>query len=231
MSTTANYWGDDLIISLLVCPLLLFFFYRYLPSYLSLFFCPHWQILLIQAVAVGILSILTYRVIVRRRGTPQSYLVGYGVVIPICLIFPYCIISGLDLRNKILKFVSVSILPNLTVFHTLEAMYGFSPPGVESSLRSYVLYSTAAMEVAFDPKTGRPVKATAVEALGNLRGFGTSMLLLGAYQSTFGPMRYSPFGPHAPMESSGSSHWYELIGLNHMVRLKYGYSGVTSNIE
>jgi hypothetical protein len=79
-----------------------------------------------------------------------------------------------------------------------EAMYGFCPPFVEASPASYAIYSASAMELKYDPKTGKPMKATTKEKLQRIGKFGIYVVVLGGYLSVVAPFNYMPFeGPGA----------------------------------
>ena len=92
------------------------------------------------------------------------------------------------------------------MFRTSEAVFGFSPHSVESSLTNYALYYAAGVEVKFDKVTNRPIKATFDDKMNALKNFGFYATLLGAYKSLFGPCRYEPFETNA----NGNNPGYDL---------------------
>ena len=92
---------------------------------------------LVLGVVLGyIVAIINYSLIIRRRKLQDSscsyvrkvekYLVG-SVSISLCLMFPYLVIWTFNVRNMIIKFCVATIMPVLTIFHTMEAMFGTSP--------------------------------------------------------------------------------------------------------
>eukprot|EP00550_Attheya_septentrionalis_P000033 CAMPEP_0198285098 /NCGR_PEP_ID=MMETSP1449-20131203/4414_1 /TAXON_ID=420275 /ORGANISM="Attheya septentrionalis, Strain CCMP2084" /LENGTH=324 /DNA_ID=CAMNT_0043982361 /DNA_START=387 /DNA_END=1358 /DNA_ORIENTATION=- len=155
-------------------------------------------IMALQGLVLAAFSTLTYRLIVKQRGMSTCYLFGFGFVIPMCLLLPRHLIAAFDIRNKVLKFMMSGILPTTTMFHCSEAMYGFCPPFVEASPASYAIYSASAMELKYDPKTGKPMKATTKEKLQRIGKFGIYVVVLGGYLSVVAPFNYMPFeGPGA----------------------------------
>jgi len=172
-------------------------------------------IMLIEAAFGCIISALVYNQIVCRRGSTSSFLVGYGIVIPACLLFPYYLIATLDLRNKILKFAASAIVPNLTLFRCMEAMYGFSPPGTEKTSKQHMIYSASAMEICFDPKTGRPAPAKLSDTLQRLMHFMKYIVILGLYKSAFAPYGYEPFHEQIS-DDSMQRPWYRYLNVSHM---------------
>jgi hypothetical protein len=71
--------------------------------------------------AMGALTgAITYVYIIKKPGTPLSYLLGYGVLIPFWMIVPYFGVELFDIRNKFMKFCFGAIAPTLGIFHTTE---------------------------------------------------------------------------------------------------------------
>jgi len=52
------------------------------------------------------MSVVVKKYIINHRGKPISYLVGYGMLIPLIIAFPYYCLAMLDVRNKMLKFLA-----------------------------------------------------------------------------------------------------------------------------
>jgi len=152
------------------------------------------QILTVMAL-VGcfacIMWAITYFLVIPNRGTPFSYLIGFGVVIPLMTMFPFWLLQALNVGNKLVRFCASAMYPIITIFHTIEAMYGFSPNNVEESFSHYALYNACIMELQYeiDPKTDkkRPVSSTGKDILHLILGFGKYIIISGIYMSIFTP--------------------------------------------
>ena len=68
----------------------------------------------------GLLSIITYNYIVQKQGSSSSYMIGFGILIPLWSTFPFQLIKILDIRNKIIKFGVAAVIPVLGIFKTTE---------------------------------------------------------------------------------------------------------------
>ena len=96
---------------------------------------------IIQSIFGLLLATMIYKFIIQKRisfcnqndkknnknVSPLSHLglkelfIGYGIIIPIAIMFPYRIIDYFDIKNRTLRF-SLVCLPNAIVFRCLEAM-------------------------------------------------------------------------------------------------------------
>jgi hypothetical protein len=74
-------------------------FFFYVPSQTCVILFLNFQVLSIQAVINAIAAIVIYKTIVQKRGSPMSYLIGYGVVMPALLAVPYELARWLGMRN------------------------------------------------------------------------------------------------------------------------------------
>ena len=147
---------------------------------------------------------ITYHLIIPNRRSTTSFLIGFGLIIPLTIMyFPFWVLEMLDVRNKLLRFCVGAIYPVLTMFHTSEAIFGFSPHCVESSYKNYLLYYAAGVEVQFDKATNNPAKATSDDKMNSLKSAGSSMLMLGMFKSIFGPSSYEPFQTEANANDPG----------------------------
>ena len=101
----------------------------------------HLQFSLIQIFCLKrILSFVVYRGIIQRRGTTASFLLGWGVIVPFSMAFPFWLIRVFGIENCILR-LSLSTVPTMGIFRTIEAMCNTSPiPIVETSWEHYSLY-------------------------------------------------------------------------------------------
>ena len=78
----------------------------------------------VMSALAALTGAITYRYIVQKPGTPLSYLLGYGAIMPFWLIIPYYGVEIFDIRNKFMKFCFGAIAPTLGIFHTTEGKTG-----------------------------------------------------------------------------------------------------------
>ena len=114
------------------------------------------------------LAFIILNFVVKRRGSPSAYLVGYGLVIPAVLAFPYAVISWLDIQNTMSRFVLY--VPTLITFRVLEAMHCHEEdvPTAEASVLNYVLFYSCLVEVKYDAETTKPLSLTQMEIVKRL---------------------------------------------------------------
>jgi len=159
--------------------------------------------LFISELFVVVIAFIVYHGIIPNRGsatttttTVSPYLIGFGIVCPLCLIFPFWIMNFFEFRNEVLRFTALAMLPITCMFHCTEAMFGFSPHSVETSFRNYVFYYLSVVEIIFDKKTNEVVKSTRADILSKAKSFGCNILITGAYQSVLRHVQYQPFESH-----------------------------------
>lgn len=68
----------------------------------------------------GLVSILTYKSIIQRQGSIESYMMGYGVLMPFFIILPYYQVALFDCQNLFMKFCFAVIVPVINLFHIPE---------------------------------------------------------------------------------------------------------------
>lgn len=152
--------------------------------------------LLIQQLFTTVIAGIVYHFIIPDRGSTKAYLTGFGIVCPLCLTCPLWIIQFLGIRNLLLRFTICAILPITSMFHCTEAMFNFSPHSVETSFKRYVLYYICAVEINFDEKTNKVVKASWYDILSKSKSFLRNILITGAYFSFMRHVQYQPFDNH-----------------------------------
>lgn len=154
------------------------------------------QVLLIGCIFNIILSLLSYNCIVlprkrkqqsagkeksnQQNGDMTSFLIGFGFIMPLCIVFPYYIIPYFGVKNKVLKFF-FGVQSLTTFFRCSEgeiwslyffniylvcrkskmkffgwccrvAMFGFLPMHVDDSLYNMLVYNLFPVETKFDAK-------------------------------------------------------------------------------
>jgi len=85
-------------------------------------------------------------------------------------------------------------------------MYGFYPPGVESSFKTYFFYSLIPLEVNIDSKTNQPVKATSEYLASTFSAFLVGFVKMSILLSTLVPYDYSPFNAPSTFTLSNAFH-------------------------
>ena len=137
------------------------------------------------------MATVIFKFILPYKKTATAYLMGFGMIIPLALYFPYWLINAFDIQNIMIRFGIYT--PTIMTFHCLEAMYGTSPLGTEASLQNYWLYNCLVTEVQFSPLLQRPKQMSTSDLLSRSNHvirqlFGLSLL----YSLTF-PYGFQPF--------------------------------------
>jgi len=177
-----------------------------------IFWIQVFAIVLLVGLFACLMWTITYHGILQRRGTTSSFLIGFGIVCPLMVWFPFWLLQYLDVSNKIIRFCSSAIYPVVTVFHTIEAMYGFCPGGVEDSYWNYILYNACVLDIQYElnKKTEKkhPIKSTIRDQLMILLNFVKYLFLLGIYISLLST-RVEPYITNA----NGNEPGFELAHL------------------
>jgi len=204
----------------------------YLPN-------PHfWNqalvLFILEQFFAALLACVVYYTIIPNRGTAYAYLIGFGIVCPLCLFsYSFWILDLLDIQNRVLRFSSFAILPVITTFHAVEAMFGFSPHSVEASLSNYVWYTVCGFEIEFDRKTQTLVKSSWKDIQSSIKAFLQSLLLTGLYSSMFRNVHYEPFD--ADEINANISLWSNVLNsrlfLNNVVSTIYIQLYLTAFID
>lgn len=117
----------------------------------------------------------------------SSQLIGFGIIMPLCVVYPYYGIRFFLIKNIMMKFF-FGIASITTCFRCSETMFDFLPTHVDDSLWNFIVYNAFPSECKFD-KDG-PVKSKWSDVRYYLRKFGVSMLFLGIYSSLLIPFDY-----------------------------------------
>jgi hypothetical protein len=170
-------------------------------------------LLLIQTAMQCLFSIFIYFLIVRQRGTVLSYFVGYFLVLPAGLYFPFCVIDYLDLVNTTIQYFTVP-MAIVIMFRVFEAMYGTSPETVETSLGTYIVYFSSIIHFEWDAKTCCRRRITWAELTTNsckvLLHFHIVSLLLSIAMH----VDYQPFSSNTPLDEFSLS--LDLLSPSHL---------------
>lgn len=96
----------------------------------------------------------------KNKYTSVSYLVGYGVVLPIWLCFPYQTVKYLGIQNKIFRFSLTTCAPAICVFRTTAAMHGFTPEQATASMPAFIFYYASPVLARYNPETKQYTRAS-----------------------------------------------------------------------
>lgn len=157
-----------------------------------------------------IMATITYYTIIPRKRSMIAYMIGFGIVIPLCTwYFPFHLLDYFDVRNKVLRFCVAAVYPILTMFRTSEAMFGYSPHSVEKTYTNYMIYYCAAIEIQFDPQTNRPIRSSFKDSVNAIKNFLMCACILGSYKSIFCSNLCEPFQSSA----NGNDPHYNLMDI------------------
>uniref|UniRef100_A0A7S4QSP9 Wax synthase domain-containing protein n=1 Tax=Ditylum brightwellii TaxID=49249 RepID=A0A7S4QSP9_9STRA len=156
-------------------------------------------LIIVQRIIAAFCSILIYNYIIVNSRHPQktmsttaSFLIGFGVILPIMLQSPFWFVNVLDIRSKAMRLLLLS-LPLTGTLRLLEAFFGFTPQEASSSLQNYMVYFTTLVDVEFDSKTQKPIYATSQDLMLLSKQCFLSSLKLVVALCIFAPMSYTPF--------------------------------------
>eukprot|EP00571_Detonula_confervacea_P011967 CAMPEP_0172306306 /NCGR_PEP_ID=MMETSP1058-20130122/7405_1 /TAXON_ID=83371 /ORGANISM="Detonula confervacea, Strain CCMP 353" /LENGTH=441 /DNA_ID=CAMNT_0013018147 /DNA_START=36 /DNA_END=1361 /DNA_ORIENTATION=+ len=118
------------------------------------------------------------------------FIVGFGIVMPICIVSPYYGLRYFMIKNKILKFFT-GVAQITSFFRCSEAMFGFLPSNVDDSLTQLITYTAFPVEVKFDSKG--TVKSTWIDVKYYLINWIKYIVILGMYSSILLAYDYQPY--------------------------------------
>ena len=178
---------------------------------------PWLQLLLfvmVQTVIQSLFAVIIYIFIVRSRRTASAYILGWGVCIPLSLYLPFTLLEFLDIRNRVIC-LAASTLMTCVSFKCIEAMYGTSPPVVETSLLNYVVYYSSPVTFVWDEKKRcrKPADKSKIAAFAAEVGF--YFLSASIVLSFLKHYDYRPFGGEITQYDKFHFGW-ELLSLRHL---------------
>jgi Membrane bound O-acyl transferase family len=140
-------------------------------------------------ILAAVTAAITYHFIVapKQADTSTAYFLGYGVLLPFWLGFPFWINPLFDIRNLVFKFVVGGIMPTLVEFRLLEAIHGCCPEHSTKSLKDYVIYFASILVFKRDPTTNAMIPATNRMKFEHFLSFLGRVSLLGALTSILIP--------------------------------------------
>ncbi|KAG7369048.1 membrane bound O-acyl transferase family protein [Nitzschia inconspicua] len=195
-------------------PLLTGEFELYVPN------AEGWKQLAIFVVLQSIIQVtfaaIIYIGIVQKRGTTSSYLIGWGLIMPISLYVPFYLLDLLDIRNKVMTLSATTVM-TVVFFRCVEAMYGTSPYNavMESSLWNYCGYYSSVAPFLWDTKTKRRKQITMRNFVTSLVDILLHFLAVSVVVSLLQPYRFKPFDD--PMHLTEFRISWDLLSKEHLL--------------
>eukprot|EP00579_Thalassiosira_antarctica_P000802 CAMPEP_0201868078 /NCGR_PEP_ID=MMETSP0902-20130614/2110_1 /ASSEMBLY_ACC=CAM_ASM_000551 /TAXON_ID=420261 /ORGANISM="Thalassiosira antarctica, Strain CCMP982" /LENGTH=444 /DNA_ID=CAMNT_0048393375 /DNA_START=123 /DNA_END=1457 /DNA_ORIENTATION=+ len=154
--------------------------------------------LIFGAIFSSCLSCIMYQFIVipRKRNNKQNneymtpFLVGVGIIMPLCALYPYYGLRYFHIKNKMIKFLT-GLAQLTSFFRCSEAMFGFLPPNVDDSLTNLIIYNAFPVEVKFNANGA--IKSTWTTVSHNGANCVKYILILGIYSSIMLSYDYQPY--------------------------------------
>jgi len=122
-------------------------------------------------------------------GSITPFLIGFGIIMPSCVILPYYSLRYLCIKSKIIKFLG-GTAQLTTFFRCSEAMFGFLPPNVENSLTNLIIYNAFPVEVKFNSNGALRSSWKTIQY--NFVNFMKYLCILGMYSSVLVAYNYMP---------------------------------------
>jgi hypothetical protein len=172
----------------------------YLPS--LVYWIELFGMLVIQMGVATVTGLFLYRTIIqpKRADTSVAFLIGLGVLLPFWVVWPMILIQQLDIRNTMFKFAVGCITPTLSIFRTLECIFGFTPTYATKSPLHYTFYF-ASIVIYDRDKNGDCIPCPLSRTVRHLRNFLLFQIITGGLQSMMTPYpSLAVFG--------GADDWY-----------------------
>jgi hypothetical protein len=122
----------------------------------------------------------------------ESYLFGWGIVIPLSFYIPYCIVYVFHIQNKSIK-LSTATTTFIVAFRCIEAMYHTSPHTVEYNINTYLIYYSSLLHFQWNHITHKRRKIRIVEFIHNTLSFIGTLILLSIVLSYEMHYNFEPF--------------------------------------
>jgi Membrane bound O-acyl transferase family len=133
---------------------------------------------------LALLSIPVYKYLVNNARTTTAYLIGWGLLVPACMIVPTYIFDAIGVIHKYLRFILVLVSPT-SMFRTIEAMYGFCPPHITASWKEFAIYFASPLVYRYDKKNQQYIKPTWSDVIKQCFSFAQGIVVASAFYSCF----------------------------------------------
>ena len=155
----------------------------------STFWIQNFLLLSLQCFINILAAIAIYFLILKRQGSLDAYLVGYGLILPLLIYIPFQLVRAWDFHNIALMMCLAGANPAILTFRCLEAMHGTLPLFAQESFSNFILYYASVLQFNFDPKTQKVVFcATLSRDNDSLEPFNTQRLLVFSETNRGGPI-------------------------------------------
>ena len=144
----------------------------------------------------------------------MSYLLGYGVIIPLSLYIPFQMLEFFLVHNANVK-LAFATLPMIVSFRTIEAMHGTSPAVVETSVGTYMVYYSTVSHFEWDAETKARRKITSGELVGALMRIAYFFTGVSLWLSFMMHVNFQPMQSNIPLDSFHLS--WDLLSPAHIV--------------
>jgi Membrane bound O-acyl transferase family len=173
-------------------------------TFIPMFWLQSVLCFLLGSLINAVIAFFIFTFLVKRKGTTEGYLIGYGFVVPLLIFLPWFIIRLLDLQNIAILLSVAASFPSLSLLRCVEAIHGTLPEFAGSSLQNFVLYFSATLgfQFNFDTKSRTVMKLTRRELLGKILSFGRLFLESTFYLSVMLPREFAIFPRKDYVESA-----------------------------
>lgn len=158
------------------------------------------QLLILNALLAAAFSSLSYHRLLR---APRRARAIFGLTASLLwLVFPSVQLHLLDVPSTILRFTLTALTPALSIFRTLEAAFGFTPPHAATTPAAFALYFASPAILSWDADTKSLRPATPAHIAARLASFLAYIALFGAYLSllSLSPHSYILSPPLTPAD-------------------------------
>lgn len=151
-------------------------------------------LVLIQSIVQQLFAIVIYLTIVQKRGTIQSYIIGWGIVIPTAICISFVYLDYLDIRNKVLSLASSTTM-TVVAFRCVEAMYGTTTSHIviESSVGEYCAYYSSVAPFVWNLKDGGRQRISVRKMIRSLTELFVYFIAVSIALSVMIHFNYKPF--------------------------------------
>jgi len=158
-------------------------------------------IILGNAALSAFSGLIVYRYIVesRRSSKPgiggasaQAIVVATGLILPFWVFSPKYLADILHLNNITFRFCFCVMSPTTSLFRTIEALFGFTPPHAMASEADFVLNYTSICLLSFDKKANKYVYVKLMDVAKRAMTFFAMLFVTGLTQSAFQLSDYFP---------------------------------------
>ena len=171
----------------------------------------------IQSIIQMIFGIVIYQYIVKQRKTIQSYMLGWGIIVPLSIYIPFELLDLLNIRNKTITLSSTTIM-TVICFRCIEAMYGTTAQKdvIESSLSNYCTYYSSVAPFIWDSKTKKRKHITFQQLILNFIEILLYFIAVSLVVSILKPHNYKLFQDD-PVPLTTLTVSMDLLSMKHLV--------------